>query len=232
MTSSTEPLRKRWPSGIAATANSTVFEVAGGAHEESARDAPHLGDLVDRAADDVLAVARHRQREHRVDVAATGRCERACRRPGTAGPRCGWGRRQGRPQTARRRAAPRCCTRRCPPRRCARCSSPPKVHSFAVPSSEPLMKRPPLGSTASARTVSVCASIGAPGAVTGHRRSSTTTLTGLVLRAGDNVAESDAATHVTWPVCPESVSAPSPSVVTLGGRSVVSTVTQRMGRAR
>ena len=111
-----------------------------------------------------------------------------------------------------------------------RSSSPPKVHSFAVPSSEPLMKRPPLGSTASARTVSVCASIVRTRCVTGHGPRHT--LTVVSCEPVTMWPSSDAATHVTWPVCPESVSAPSPSVVTLGGRSVVSTVTQRMGRAR
>ena len=47
-----------------------------GAHEALAGDAPHLDGVVRRAADDVLAVGRHRHRVHRVGVPLEGVDER------------------------------------------------------------------------------------------------------------------------------------------------------------
>ena len=61
---SSPPLRIRWPSGIAATAFTILVDVVSdaGAHEALAGDAPHLDVVLCAAADDVLAVARHRHR--------------------------------------------------------------------------------------------------------------------------------------------------------------------------
>ena len=68
---SLEPLRMRWPSGIAATARTGLVcptQVLRG----SASDVPHLDEPVPRATDDVLAVKGHR---HVVDHVVAARRE-------------------------------------------------------------------------------------------------------------------------------------------------------------
>ena len=122
-----------------------------GAHEALAGDAPHLDELVIRAADDVLAVGRHRHRAYRVQtVPLEGVDERPVDvvQPDLALLSSAL---QSRPQSARRRAAPRrsgCRRGRFTSK--VRSRAPSSVHSFAVRSSEPLTKRAPPGSTATA----------------------------------------------------------------------------------
>ena len=72
-----------------------------------------------------------------------------------------------------------------------RSSSPPKVNSFAVPSSEPLTKRAPPGSTATALTQSVCASMVRTSSSPRH------TLTVLSAEPVRTWPSSAAATHFT-----------------------------------
>ena len=142
------PLRMRWPSGIAATASDVVGVPGAGAHEALGGDAPHLDVLsneplmmcwpsgVTATACTVDAgVLDEGVDERPVDVVQPDVLL--------------IGARQGRPQSARRRAAPRRTAPRLPTSK-VRSRAPSSVHSFAVPSSEPLTKRAPPGSTATA----------------------------------------------------------------------------------
>ena len=79
-------LRMRWPSGIAATARTPELVCPLQVLTRLLLATLHtLTSLSQRAADDVLAVGRHRHRVHL--RCAPRRCGRASRRRGTAGPR-------------------------------------------------------------------------------------------------------------------------------------------------
>ena len=83
-----EPLRMRWPSGIAATINGSSVPAARRCSPRLLVATLHtLTSLIKRAADDVLAVDASPPRAHAERRCAPRRCGRACRRRGTAGPR-------------------------------------------------------------------------------------------------------------------------------------------------
>ena len=115
-----------------------------------------LTAVVIRAADDVLAVGRHRHRIHMgavplegvdvrpVDVVQPDLLPKADHKVHAVG---------------QRRDAIHPDRPTALPTSNVRSSSPPKVNSFAVPSFEPLTKRAPPGSTATAVTSRVCASM-------------------------------------------------------------------------